>query len=202
MGKELKLKNIFTESGCSIFVVIDDGDEDEMEWLLSTTDFELLPDDENVYIVRAIQVLKNEATECFISIVTPERIAETVVINSGNEILLDSFMEGTFIPSIASECFGNYELYYAKENPQIGIDVLKAALPKAVNKNVVAEDLGYILRDEGQIEQAIEAFLISESAGPSSEYVYFELSGLYAKLGDTALQNIYKQKFIENGGLV
>ena len=34
-----------------------------------------------------------------------------------------------------------------------------------MNKNAVAEDLGYILRDEERIEEAIEAFKISEKNG-------------------------------------
>jgi hypothetical protein len=122
------------------------------------------------------------STDCFIGIITPERIAEIVVRRNANgqtsaESIYDQ--EQTIIPAVASDCFGVYELFYAKENPQIGIDILKNGLTKATNRKIVAEELGYILRDEGRIEEAIEAFKISEEFGPSSEYTYWELSELY-----------------------
>lgn len=71
----------------------------------------------------------------------------------------------------------------------------------STNKNVVAEDLGYILRDEGRVEEAIEAFKISEENGPSSEYSYWELAGLYDQLGEEEKQMEYKQKFKDMGGI-
>ena len=135
---------------------------------------------------------------------TPERIAEIVIKQGSNgQTKVESIYDQvkSIIPSIASECFGDYELYYSKENSQIGIDILKSGLTIATNKNVVAEDLGYILRDEGRIEEAIEAFKISEENGPSSEYTFWELAGLYEQLGQTDKQKEYKQKYKESGGI-
>ncbi|MDX2304212.1 MAG: hypothetical protein NW226_15520 [Microscillaceae bacterium] len=135
---------------------------------------------------------------------TPERIAETVVKREPNgQVLAESIYDQkqSIIPTVASDCFGDYELFYAKENPQIGVDILRDRQPKAINKNVVAEDLGSILRDENRIEEAIEAFIISEQTGPSSEYVYFELSRLYRDIGQTDNELKYKQKFKDNGGV-
>ena len=86
------------------------------------------------------------------------------------------------------------------ENPQIGIDVLKDGLAKATNKNIVAEDLGYILRDENRIEEAIEAFKICEANIPTNASVYYELSELYKELGMIKEQLNYMQKYKENGG--
>ncbi len=179
-------------------------DEDELNWLIEPTDFELIPDEENYYFVKAFEVSADKNSDCYIGIMTPERIAETVIKRelSGQVIAASIYdQEQTIIPEVASECFGDYELFYAKENPQIGIDVLKSGLIKATNINVVAEDLGYILRDEGRIEEAIEAFKMSEENGPSSEYTYWELAGLYEQLGLVAKQTEYKQKYKDNGGI-
>ncbi len=109
--------------------------------------------------------------------------------------------EQTIIPAVASDCFGDYELFYAKENPQIGIDVLREGLSKAAKKYIVAEDLGYILRDENRFEESIEAFKISKQIGPSSAYIYLELSRLYRAIGQPNNELKYKQKFKDNGGI-
>lgn len=185
-------------------MVTNQDDEDELNWTIEPTDFDLLPKEENIYYVKAYQVSADNTSDCYICIMTPERIAETVVKRESNgQTIAESIydQEQTIIPAIASDCLGDYELFYSKENPQIGIDVLKDGLEKAINKNVVAEDLGYILRDEERIEEAIEAFKISERDGPSSEYIYLELSRLYRGIGQTENELKYKQKFKENGGL-
>jgi tetratricopeptide (TPR) repeat protein len=200
----MKLKDIFSDIKTKVFVVTNQGDDNELNWTIESTAFELLPEEENTYFVKAIQVSSDSTTDCYIGIVTPERIAETVIKrNEKGQTMIESIydQERTTIPAIASDCFGVYELFYAKENPQIGIDILKNALTKATNKNVVAEDLGYILRDEGRVEEAIEAFKISEEFGPSSEYTYWELSELYGKLGHAEKQAAYKQKYKDRGGI-
>jgi len=200
----MKLKDIFTESKVNIFVVTNQDYENELKWDIEPTDFELLPEEENIYIVKALQVCPNGTTDCFLEIATPERIAETVInTTASGKVTAKSIydVKNTVIPAIASDCFGSYELYYAKENPQIGINVLRNGLDKAVNKNVVAEDLGYILRDECRIEEAIEAFKISEENEPSSEYIYLELSRLYQELGQSSEQLKYEQKYKDNGGM-
>ena len=200
----MKLKDIFSDNKTKVFVVTDQANEDELYWTIEPTDFDLLPEEENIYYLKAFQVLTDNTSDCYIGIMTPERIAETVVKKEpSGQIVAESIydQEQTIIPAVASDCFGNYELYYAKENPQIGIDVLKGGLEKAINKNVVAEDLGYILRDEERIEEAIEAFKISEQNGPSSEYTYLELSRLYKRLGQKSLQLEYENKFKNNGGI-
>ena len=57
------------------------------------------------------------------------------------------------------------------------------------------------MRDEGRIEEAVEAFKISEENGPSSEYTFWELAGLYEQLGQIDKQTEYRQKYIDNGGI-
>ncbi len=200
----MKLKDIFSDNKTRIFVVTNRDDEDELNWTIEPTNFDLLPEEENIYYVKAYQVSTDSTSDCYLGIMTPERIAETVVKRKQNgQIVAESIydQEQETIPAVASDCYGDYELFYAKGNPQIGIDVLKEGLAKAVNKNVVAEDLGYILRDEERIEEAIEAFKISEQFGPSSEYTFLELSRLYKRLGQNSLQLEYENKFKDNGGI-
>jgi len=200
----MKLKDIFTDFTTKVFKVTNDDNENELLWTITPTNFLLVPDDEETYFIKAVQTLPTSTINCFISIVTPERIADYVIkLDTNRQAILESFheQENSTIPLVASECFGDYELYYSKENPQIGIDILKQGMTNAINKNVVAEDLGYILRDEELTQEAIEAFLISEQIGPSSEFIYSELSQLYELLEQTDKQNEYKQKYYDNGGV-
>lgn len=200
----MKLKDIFLDDKTKVFVVTKQDEEDELNWTIEPTDFELLPEEENVYYVKALHVSTSNTSDCYIGIVTPERIVETVVKRDANgQVVAESIydQDQSIIPAVASNCFGVYELFYAKENSQIGIEILKDGLTKAKNKNIVAEDLGYILRDENRIEEAIEAFKISEQSGPTSEYVYLELSNLYRAIGQTDNELRYKQKFKDNGGI-
>ena len=200
----MKLKDIYKERNTNVFIVTEQDDDNELNWTIESTDFELIPEEENYYFVKAFEISENEKTDCYIGIMTPERIAEIVIKQGSNgQTKVESIYEQvkSIIPSIASECFGDYELYYSKENSQIGIDILKSGLTIATNKNVVAEDLGYILRDEGRIEEAIEAFKISEENGPSSEYTFLELAGLYEQLGQLDKQTEYRQKYKDNGGI-
>ena len=200
----MKLKDIYKERNTNVFIVTEQDDDNELNWTIEATNFELIPEEENYYFVKAFEISENEKTDCYIGIMTPERIAEIVIKQGSNgQTKVESIYDQvkSIIPSIASECFGDYELYYSKENSQIGIDILKSGLTIATNKNVVAEDLGYILRDEGRIEEAIEAFKISEENGPSSEYTFLELAGLYEQLGQLDKQTEYRQKYKDNGGI-
>ena len=200
----MKLKDIFSDIKTKVFVVTDQNDENELNWTIEPTNFHLLPEEENYYFVKAKQVSTNKTTDCFIGIMTPERIAEIIIKrNIIRQTKVESIYDQkqTIIPAVASECYGNYELFYAKENPQIGIDILKDGLTKSTNKNVVSEDLGYILRDEKRTEEAIEAFKISEEFGPSSEYTFWELSELYREIGNTEKHIEYKQKYKDSGGI-
>ncbi|MCM5530264.1 M48 family metallopeptidase [Parasegetibacter sp. NRK P23] len=199
----MKIKDIYSDIKTRIFVVLNQDDDNILDWVIEPTSLELLPEDENTYFVKAFQVSADATVDCYLSILTPERVAETVVkMNSNGNLVVENWCEQnqSVIPAVASDCFGNYDLYFAKENPQVGIDVLRDGLAKAQNKNVVAEDLGYLLRDENVILEAIEAFKISELNGPSSAYIYLELSNLYKQLGQADLESTYLQKFKDDIG--
>jgi tetratricopeptide (TPR) repeat protein len=211
-NKVMKLNEIFQNTDCKIYKVINFYDAENIEnWLLEQTKYQLIPDPNDTddydayFIVRGFIVSTNKIEDCFIDVCIPERISEFAFRLIDNELVIDNIYDNDknlkTIPAMASECFGDYGLYYAEENPQLGIDILKNGLAVATHKNVVAEDLGYILRDEGQFEEAIESFKISEENGPSSEYTYWELAYLYDELGKTDEAIRYKQKFKEAGGV-
>lgn len=194
----MKIRDIFSLGNVDIYKVIDQNPENELEWTIIPTDLKVIPEEEEIYFVKAKEVFSDHTIDCFVGIMTPERIADMVVkITPQMNVIIEGIEEQTnsVIPAVASDCFGDYELYYAKENPQVGIDILRDGLNKSSIKNVIAEDLGYILRDENRIEEAIEAFKISESYGPSSEYVYLELSRLYKDLRQKDKQLAYEEKF-------
>jgi tetratricopeptide (TPR) repeat protein len=99
------------------------------------------------------------------------------------------------IPAVASDCFGLYELYYSKISPESGLKVLKDGLKLSKQKSVIAEDIGYILRDEGRLEEALEYFIISTNHEPSSEHIYGEIEDIYRAQGNEEKANEYKTKF-------
>lgn len=200
----MKLKNIFKDKHTKIFKVINDDVDNELDMEIEPTDLELIPDDDNgYYIIRAIEILGTKTTACFIDMNTPERVTD-IAIKKGllGSVKISYTYESEIIPSVASDCFGLYELYYSKSNPDLGIQILRNGLSKAVNKNIVAEDLGYILRDEGRIQEAIEAFKISEEFGSSTEYTFLELSYLYEELGDMEKKEHYFKAFTDRGGKI
>jgi tetratricopeptide (TPR) repeat protein len=192
------IKELFQKVNLAkVFSVSNDGDEDPLNWIVEPTKLEIIPDEEGHFIVLAKEVNINDTSDCFMNIVTPERIAEIVIKNKDGKVSIENLddQEASIIPVVASDCFGIYEMYYSKENPQVGIDILKSGLLKSNTKTAIAEDLGYIFRDENRIKEAIEAFLISEQTDPSSEYIYHELAHLYSELEEKEKQIEYEQKF-------
>jgi tetratricopeptide (TPR) repeat protein len=198
----MKVKDIYSDNTTKVFFVTNQDSQNELDWIIEPTVFEIVPEVEGAFFVKAKLVYSSSVADCYMSIITPERISETVIkVGPDMVVVAESINEqdGSVISTVASEYYGNYELFYARENPQIGIDILKNGLSKVVNKGVVAADLGYILRDEGRSEEAIEAFKICESAGPTSEYVFLELSMLYQSLGNTEKEEEYEQLFKNKG---
>jgi tetratricopeptide (TPR) repeat protein len=204
----MQIKDVFTiKNPAKIFYITNSDSENIIEWTIEPTNFELIPDEQGYFLVGAKQVYTDKTVDCYIDMTTTERITDHVFRLVDGKIIGELFYDysrkyhSSIIPAIASDCFGNYELYYAKENPQVGIAILRDGLTKSLTKNVIAEDLGYILRDENRNIEAIEAFLVSEKNEPSSAYIYLELSQLYGQLGQLDKQLEYEQKYKENGGI-
>lgn len=186
-----------------VFIITETEDESILNWLIVPTDLETIPNEDNLYLVKGIDTDNKEGNNCYLSISIPERIVDSIIsIDTSNSISVLDFSEQDrqIIPVIVSECYGNYELYYAKFNPSIGIEVLKHGLDKANDKSAALEDLGYIFRDENRIKESIEAFEQAILYGVSSEYIYWELAELYKLLNQPNEVEFYMKKFRDNGG--
>lgn len=198
----MKLKDIFNHRNVNVFVVTEDDYDNELNWTIEPTNHELIPEEENHYFVKAIEVSEHSIAECYMGIMTPERVTEFVVKeNTNGQAYVGNIyhQDNSIIPAIACDFSGFYDIYYAKENPQAGIDVLRRGLEKATNKSAVAEDLGYLLIDEERIDEAIEAFEISEKNTPTTRYTFFELAKLYAQQGEIEKNAEYMEKFKNMG---
>lgn len=110
----MKVKDIYKDMITKVFIVINQDDESELNWIIESTNFEILPEEENYYFVKAFEVSKNDTKHCFIGIMTPERIAEIIIkLDSDKQTIAESIydQQHTIIPAIASDCFGDYELF-------------------------------------------------------------------------------------------
>ncbi|MEJ2156912.1 MAG: hypothetical protein P8X96_16365 [Desulfobacteraceae bacterium] len=168
-----------------------------IKWDVTPIETDVLLEQDGLFILRAFQIKgPNEKIDCFIDLTMPERIADyAYFIGSGNvERKYLHECDGNVICAIPIDGHGVYDLFYSKINPDLGLSVLRRGLELATRKVFIAEDLGYILRDEGRIEEAIEAFSISASEEPSSYFIYHELAELYDQLGQTELSKQYRDK--------
>jgi hypothetical protein len=167
-------------------------------WQLRPLDVRVLSDDGSgggFYVVAALHVVPGQpAADCFLDVSFPERINDYAYFLQGDHLIHDYThrFPGEIIPAIAMDCFGSYEMFYATGAPQIGIDVLKQGLAQCSRKQFIAQDLGYILRDEKRYREAAEMFelVVAEEAAPSY-FTYGELPQLYAHLGDEKKQAKY-----------
>ncbi|MDO5664669.1 MAG: hypothetical protein Q4G63_05365 [Bacteroidia bacterium] len=212
----INISNIFFHSTINVFKVINFFDvENPEEYLLTPTAFELIPDEDDdsarFYFIKALQVFTDKTVPCYMSMDTDERISEFVVKQTETGIVLEEMdaQEHSVIPAIASDRYGcNSELYYAKENPKIGMEILKAGLKKAHNKDAVKEDI-VLLRDEIQrgrysltsikttetaIETFINAVIAQEQASQTDNVKLYEK---YFYDMQSAVKYLHKMKNID-----
>lgn len=188
----------------TIFEIGDHDNDDKSQWDLVPIKNEILlepawePEKLPFYLLKAKQILPDGSVlDCHMDMSLPERISDYIYFVQEEKVAfgyVHSF-PGDKICMVPIDCSGDYQLFYSKLKPEIGIEVLRQGLAIASRKHYIAEDLGYILRDEKRYEEAIEAFLISASEGPSSYYVYHELADAYCLLGDISNERIYREKF-------
>lgn len=199
----MKVRELHIDSEVKVFVVVNKDNEDVLEWEVEATQYAVLPDEEGNFFVKGLEISNSGIAEVYVGITLPERISEIGLIKNTLEQIevLENMFSSQFLPLVACESYGNYELYYVHTNPKIGIEVLEEGLQQSNHYGAIAEDLGYIYRDEECINEAIEAFKISEEIGVSSCYIYKELADLYDVLGNTPMKEEYNLKYIENGGL-
>ncbi len=199
---ETRIKDlVLKETDIYLFDVVKEESDNPIDWLIKPRTEKLIPDTEAHCIVRAKMIDSDKTmTDCFINISLPERIVDFVIFMTDKGLDFKQLYELTgqdVIPAIASEAYGVYELYYSKNNPNVGIEILKQGLSLSNEPSVIAEDLGYILRDENRFQEAIEAFLISEKHGVTNNYIYQEIRDLYIQLNNMEKANEY-DKIIED----
>ncbi len=195
----MRIKDIVTKkTDVYIFDIVKEKTDNPLDWKIKSRKDKLIPNTEAHCFVRAKMIDSNKnVSDCFINLSLPERIVDYVIYPTDNGLEFKEsyeFTEIDVIPSIASEAFGDYELFYSKNNPDIGIEILRRGLSLSNDPSVIAEDLGYILRDENRYEEALEAFLISEKHGVSSDFIYQEIRDLYRQLKNDEKADEYDKK--------
>src|SRR5271169_3534107 len=156
----------------------DDESDNYREWELKPLSGPTLaPEDvegefQGLFIIAA-QLMTAEAQPqpCYVDLVLPERIAEHHILQDYESVSRGRGRRvgnGTVIPAIGIEKRGNYTLFFAKENPSAGIDVLKSGMLKARHRDYLAYDLALLLRDQKRYEEAIDAFsIVIEESQPA-----------------------------------
>jgi hypothetical protein len=183
-----------------IFRILNGNHDDPRDWDLEPLPGNVLAEAETdgFYILAAFHVLPDgSVTNCYMDCNLPERISDNAYFVRGNDLrhgCLHEF-DGEIIPAVAIDCYGSYELFYSKISPEVGIDVLKRGLSAVQRKGAIAEDLGYIMRDEERYAEAAAMFEISAAEGASSYFIYGELAEAYAHLGNAEKNERYRALF-------
>lgn len=195
----MKLSHALIEKDDTGIFRIEDSEkfdsENFMEWDLTPIETNVLFEEDGFFILRAFQITgPDEKIDCFIDLTMPERIVDyAYFMNSGTVVRkYPHECDGDVICAVPIDGYGVYDLFYSKIQPEIGLAVLRRGLELTSRKAFIAEDLGYILRDEGHLEEAIQAFSISASEEPSSYFIYHELAELYEQMGQTELSKKYR----------
>ncbi|PKN98722.1 MAG: hypothetical protein CVU42_10930 [Chloroflexi bacterium HGW-Chloroflexi-4] len=180
-----------------IFEVLDSDGEPE-NWKVKPLASKILIETEGYFNVKGINILPDgKAVDCYMDISLPERINDLVYFREENS-LREEYpvnIEGDVICGVPIDCFGVYKLFYSKINPEIGIEILNKGLAISTRKRYIAEDLGYIFRDEGRNTEAAEMFQISVDETPSSNYIYGELAKSYELIGENEQAEKFKKTF-------
>jgi len=181
-----------------IFRVVDSESEQKDEWDVQPADAPVLSGQDGFFIVKAKNILPDGAIrDCYIDVSLPERISDYAYFVHGNgfEAGYCHEFEGEIICAVPISSFGAYDLFYSRMQPDIGLEILKSGLSSSPRKAAIAEDLGYILRDERRFPEAAEMFEVAAREGPSSYFVYGELAGCYDEVGNHELADKYRKMF-------
>ncbi len=160
------LDAITSHPEAKFFHVIDSESDRPQNWELEPLQIDVLSDahSDACYIMRAFNVLPDGTIrDCHIDMNLPERISDYAFFVEGASLRFEYHHEfpGEIIAAVALDCFGIYELFYSRRRPEVGIEVLRRGFAAAERKRYIAEDLGYILRDERRFREAAEMFEIA-----------------------------------------
>jgi tetratricopeptide (TPR) repeat protein len=191
---------IETHPDVRIFQVENSDSDQKGGWEVQIADAPVLSQENGIFILKAKNILPDGTIrDCYIDVSMPERVSDHAYqIRDGVlEARYHHEFEGEIICGVPISSFGVYELFHSKNQPEIGIEVLKGGIDRSPKKAAIAEDLGYILRDEGRFPEAAEAFEIAAQEGPSSYFIYGELAVCYDETGNEVLADKYRQ-MLEN----
>lgn len=174
--------------------------DDIRDWKLYPIDAPVLRESEisEFFIVKAKHLLPNGVIcDCYLDLCLPERVSDYAYFPRGGEIEYRYRHEcdGEVICAVPIDCFGDYELFYSRIAPDVGIHILREGLRVSPHKQYIAEDLGYILRDERRFAEAAEAFQLAANGEPSSPFIYGELASCYEEIGNVAKAKHYLALF-------
>ncbi len=181
-----------------IFRVDNSESDQKSEWDVQPVDAPVLSERDGFFIIKAKNILPDGTIrDCYIDISLPERISDYAYYIRGGSLKARYHheFEGEIICAVPISSFGGYELFYSKAQPDVGIEILKAGLNSSPQKAAIAEDLGYILRDERRFQEAAEMFEIAAQEGPSSNFIYEELASCYGEIGNKELADKYRKMF-------
>ncbi len=152
----MNLREMFQHTDCKIFIVTNFYESDKIEdWTVEPTDYQLIPESNHdlwdAYFVVKGFLLKdgNIIDNCFVDLGIPERVSEHCIRFIDNRVVVEYTFVSEFqtIPSVASEQYGDPELYYVKENPQLGIEILLKGKQISNNTSAIEDDLDYIYEE-------------------------------------------------------
>lgn len=148
-------------SSVRAFRVGDRGSDDYPAWDVRPVDTAILSERDGYFIVKAKNTLPDgRIRDCYIDLSLPERISDyAYLVWCGSlDVRYHHEFGGEIICAVPIDCFGQYDLFYSRIAPDIGIDILREGLAISARKKCIAQDLGYMLRDEGRFREAAEAF--------------------------------------------
>jgi hypothetical protein len=184
----------------SIFAVLDSEPDDKSEWDVEPIEGEVLHESEldGYFVVKAKNVLSGGTVrDCYIDINLPERITDFAFFLCGDRLDARYHREfdGEIICAVPIDCFGVYDLFYSKNAPEVGIEVLRRGLAEIPRNRHMALDLAYILRDERRFDEAAEMFQVAVDEGESCYMIFGELADCYAKIGESDKARMYQEMF-------
>ncbi len=173
--------------------------DDPSGWQAEPIESPVLREEEGFFIVSARNILPDGAVlPCYMDLSLPERINDRAYFVRDRSLQVIDYpyrQHGDMICAVPIDCFGLYDLFYSRIRPETGIQILREGLAASPRKHYIAEDLGYILRDEKRFDEAAEAFQIAVDDGPSSYFVYGELASCYSMIGESGKARVYHSMF-------
>ncbi|EHO11657.1 hypothetical protein [Myroides odoratimimus] len=76
----MKVRELHIDSEVIVFVIINQDNEDVLEWEVEATKYSVLPDEEGNFFVKGLEISNTGISEVYVGITLPERISEIGLI--------------------------------------------------------------------------------------------------------------------------